>query len=446
MKIILPILLLAAFCGLRTLSAADYQSVDPNWMPARLYFNGGALRPRVMDLITDPTAPTGQAGYAKAGVKEGGGLADSYTYENVPGRYRTTFYFKVADNTGDAAFACYYVHGTVKSDPRSDPNGEIHLKPKDFKQVGVYQEFTYDWEFYEQGYMVVAGTSYGKHDFWWGGFTTQLIEPFTDSVLLEKWKTPLPPNPNNPPFPPKGLTVPPVIPSGDLPRDGLRVHVVEGMFYDRFGLEEAIRKTAGATLTESETLSGGQVPDIAPKFPTTEELFKHNVLVLANVDIRRLGVLRRYVIREFVNRGGGLLVLGGPWTYGRCAMKGTWVEEMLPIRTGGVSDFVELPPDAGLVWSADAPAALRQIPLTGNPTLRWMHQAELLPEGRVFLTAGTKPVLVARQAGRGRVAAFLGTPLGEAAPGRQGFWESPAWPPATAAILQWLAGGGHDTP
>ncbi|HEY3418144.1 MAG TPA: hypothetical protein VGM23_14800, partial [Armatimonadota bacterium] len=126
------------------LPAADHQSVDPTWMPSNFYFFGGTLRPRVMVLVKDPTAPTGEAAYSKPGAQEPGAFADSYTYENVPGRYRTTFYFKVADNTNTANLFNFYVHGSVKSDPRGDQYGAIWVKGTDFAQPNVYQKFDYD--------------------------------------------------------------------------------------------------------------------------------------------------------------------------------------------------------------------------------------------------------------------------------------------------------------
>ncbi len=419
------------------LHAEDYATVDSTWMPSKLYFFGGALRPRVMDLIADKDAPTGQAAYAKKGVKEAGAWADSYTYENVPGKYRTTFYLKVDDNSSSKSVASYFVHGNIINDPKSDSNGDIYLKAGDFKKPGTYESFSYDWEYLESGFMVVGGCWFGEIDLWWGGAKTELREAYDDDKLMEIWKNP-PKQKFYGDFPPKGVKVPPDIPDVQIKHDVPRIFVVEGMYYDRFGLEEAIASIPGAVIEGCSTSSNMQAADVAPQFPSTDELFnEYNIVVLANVDIRRLGVLRRYVIRKFVEKGGALLVLGGPWTYGRCAMKGTAMDAILPVSPKGKSDWIKLPDESSVLVSQTAPEILKGVKFKEAPVLRYIHDLELKKDAQVFMTAGGKPLLICTQKGQGRTAAFAGTAMGEAAKGN-GIWESKEWPNAMAAILKWL--------
>ena len=77
--------------------------------------------------------------------------------------------------------------------------------------------------------------------------------------------------------------------------------------------------------------------------------------------------------------------------------------------------------------------------LADHPCVSYVHDVDLRPAGQVALTAGGRPVLVLSEAGRGRVAAFTGTIMGDPGPGSVGFWESKAWPAAMVAILRWLA-------
>jgi hypothetical protein len=408
-------------------------------MPSKLYFFGGSLRPRVMTLIDDPSAPTGKAAFAEAGLSVQGTAADSYTYEQIPGRYVTRFFFKVADNAGDKPIVSYGIGGAVGKDPNAGGDNRIVLKPSDFKEPNVYQTFEYRWEYYEYSFMVAFVNWLGSGNLWWGGIETQLVEPFSDDKLMSIWRNP--PKQNfYKPFPPEDVHWPDIPDSKTVKSGPPRVHMVEGMYFDRFGIEEAIRRTTGANLTESETLSGSQVADICPNFPSVEKLFgNHNVIVLANVDIRRLGVLRRYVIKEFVERGGGLLVLGGPWTYGRCAMRGTWIDEVLPVEIDGISDWTELPEGAKLQWRSDAPEQLRGKDMTGNPAIRYVHQAAVREGGKVLMEAAGKPVLVVAARGKGKVAAFLGTVMGETGKETPGFWDSNDWPDAMSALLEFLS-------
>ena len=421
-------------------AAADYQSTDPNWMPARLYFFGGALRPRVMELIADPAAPTGQAAHAKQGVQVGGVAADSYSYEQIPGHYETKFFFKVADNSKPEGVLSYGIWGAVHPDPTAAGDGMKYLKASDFTQPGVYQEFTYQWDYYEWGFQVDAVSWTGQGEVWWGGVETRLVRAFSDDELLALWQHP-PAAHYYTPFPPAGVQLPSFPADLTVAPGPPRVHMAEGMYYDRFGVAPAIKLLPGATLSESETTSNGQAADICPKFPAPADLLaSYNVLILADVDLRRLGVARRLAIREFVNRGGGLLVLGGPWTYGRCAVRGTWIDQLLPVAVKGRTDWLPLPPGSALQWTAAAPPALRAVPLADHACVAYLHDVDLRPAGTVALTAAGRPVLVLSTVGRGRVAAFTGTVMGDPGPGHVGFWDAPSWPPAMAGILQWLAG------
>lgn len=60
--------------------------------------------------------------------------------------------------------------------------------------------------------------------------------------------------------------------------------------------------------------------------------------------------------------------------------------------------------------------------------------------GEAVVTAGEKPILVLGTYGKGRVAVFAGTVLGEPDEGTLPFWEWDHWPTLLGRTLQWLAG------
>ncbi|MBI2191477.1 MAG: hypothetical protein HYU36_05785 [Planctomycetes bacterium] len=160
---------------------------------------------------------------------------------------------------------------------------------------------------------------------------------------------------------------------------------------------------------------------------SAEELTRAAVLILSNVGVRtHLSYERRYWIREFVRQGGGLLVLGGMSTLERGAFASTFLEELLPLRDidqlrlkkVGIGPGVGLPVDG---------ASCR---------IFFMHQMANDPDGEVSWKAGGLPLLVFRSYGKGRVAVFLGAPIGQPIDREPlPFWEWGGWPEHLGRII-----------
>ena len=65
----------------------------------------------------------------------------------------------------------------------------------------------------------------------------------------------------------------------------------------------------------------------------------------------------------------------------------------------------------------------------------------MLPKNgaKVLLTAGEKPILVTGEYGKGRVAVFAGTVMGDLPAHRTAFWDWDGWPALVSITLQWLS-------
>ena len=83
----------------------------------------------------------------------------------------------------------------------------------------------------------------------------------------------------------------------------------------------------------------GSIPDVQlTGFPKTkEDLDKFNVLIIGDLDRAHLTNPQLEMIRNFVNEGGGLLMLGGYNSFGPGGYGGTPVEEVLPVVCGDKS-------------------------------------------------------------------------------------------------------------
>jgi uncharacterized membrane protein len=195
---------------------------------------------------------------------------------------------------------------------------------------------------------------------------------------------------------------------------------------------------------EPRRVATRETAHLGPAFPkTAAELLAYDALVLANVPSTALSEEVLGWVEEWIGkRGGGLLMAGGPRSFGAGAWNDTVVERMLPVEFSGAPDWDAAPSaiePAGAelhpVWKLfederAARAALRNMPesMGRNNWVRVKPQSGTVLGGqRAGAGVGT-PLLAVGAYGRGRTAA-LATPL------------SAAWSPAFAR--QWGEGGDN---
>ncbi|HEY3396629.1 MAG TPA: glutamine amidotransferase [Armatimonadota bacterium] len=145
------------------------------------------------------------------------------------------------------------------------------------------------------------------------------------------------------------------------------------------------------------------------------ELFRYDVVVLADADAL---ALRRYgceMLRDYVMQGGGLLVLGGLNSLGKGGMESTPLEELLPVATKGAWD---MRPAAGRPVATLRPvtADVTLEPRTaaavdGPPRVDWFQDTSLRSGAAASLVIDDRPLLATWTRGQGRVAVFTGTTL-----------------------------------
>jgi len=159
-----------------------------------------------------------------------------------------------------------------------------------------------------------------------------------------------------------------------------------------------------------------------------------------NVGAETFGVKGRKMLLDFVRQGGGLIYLGGMNAYGKAHLQGTFLEELLPVEVGGCFDVKKLEPAQS--FSQASHKALEGVRWQ-DERIMYVHQVEPKPGTRVVLRAGEKPVLVLGMAGKGKVAAFCGTPFGVPPEGTVAFWDSENWKQTLAALCSWMRGDGR---
>jgi uncharacterized membrane protein len=184
---------------------------------------------------------------------------------------------------------------------------------------------------------------------------------------------------------------------------------------------------------------------LGPNFiKTPAELLAYDAIVLSNVPRTALSDEMLGWVEEWIGkRGGGLLMAGGPRSFGAGEWNGTVVEKMLPVEFISAPDWDSTPAvlepngaDLHPMWrlfedERATRSALKTLPesMGRNNWVRVKPQSgTLLGSQKAGTGAGTPPLLAIGAYGRGRTAA-LATPL------------SAAWSPGFTR--QWGEGGDN---
>lgn len=204
-----------------------------------------------------------------------------------------------------------------------------------------------------------------------------------------------------------------------------RVLSVRGLWSDLYQCDTAFAMLGGVRIVNI-----WQSPDsVSGTFPgTAEDLARYDLVILANVNGRSLRPEGRALLKRYVESGGGVLMLGGYYAFG-AEYHGTELAEIAPVEFLDHRDLVSSP----------AGARIAPVKDTAQPRVFWSHDVTPKPGTRVGLTADGQPLLITGTFGKGRVAVFAGSVMGDPGPGLLPFWEWNQWPGVLAETMAWLA-------
>ena len=125
---------------------------------------------------------------------------------------------------------------------------------------------------------------------------------------------------------------------------------------------------------------------------------------------------RLEVIRQFVQNGGGLLMVGGWLSFQGRFGHGMWhespVEEALPVEFSSGDDRIETPEGAIVKIVNPDHALMKDIPWQTFPPLLGYNRAKLSPDSTLLATIsrargkGEDPLIAVREYGKGRTMVF----------------------------------------
>ena len=111
-----------------------------------------------------------------------------------------------------------------------------------------------------------------------------------------------------------------------------RILELRGLFHQCFRVPEAATK-AGMTEIRGSYFSSSWAGNSLSYLPASfEEMFDYDLVVMNDVDAECLTDFGLEALKEFVNDGGSLLVLGGPYAFGPGEYNDTQLADILPVE------------------------------------------------------------------------------------------------------------------
>ena len=225
-----------------------------------------------------------------------------------------------------------------------------------------------------------------------------------------------------------------------VPHKGLAVLDCRGMWFRPWGVGSAVRSLPDARLSwayHQRNVYGDRLSTFVADYDT---LMRLDVIVLTNVTAESLGDTGREMVKDFVEAGGGLLVLGGRFCLAGGAYRGTQLEALLPVKIG--EPFDVKPAEPPLVLRAGTPSPITAgLRWDRRPVVRFYQKvAGLAPGAQVLVHAGSEPMLVTRRVGKGRVAIVAASVEGKPQGAQPLFYQWQDWPRLMTRLLQWLKG------
>ena len=240
-----------------------------------------------------------------------------------------------------------------------------------------------------------------------------------------------------------------VKPPGDwafAPQSPLSVHSVHGLWYGHYDIERGLARYGGARISTSWHHIGGGWGHTSPRPPRTGliqfpggyyQLMTHHLVVVANIDGRAFGPILRKRLKDYVERGGAMLFLGGKFAFGEL-YRGTALAEIAPV-TFSANDLVHVPEGLPLRSSGrERGGALSGLAWQQEPRVFWIHNVTPNPDAEIVIKAGDHPVLIQGRYGKGRVAVFAGSVMGDPSDGQLPFWEWDGWTEIVSRTVAWL--------
>ena len=217
--------------------------------------------------------------------------------------------------------------------------------------------------------------------------------------------------------------------------DRLDILVIAGPGYSRFNLDRLTAYTPPAAIRWSLYTSRAFVNtsyEGVEYFPSGyPEMAGFDAVIFAGVGPFMLEDFARNMLKDFMEVGGRVLLLGGPTAMNGWTGRGNPLADLFPVTKPGPFAIRKLePPGAIQPAAAGLESCFAGV---AAPVVKYAHALEPAPDVRVLLRTAHGPLLVERKVGQGRLLVFLGTAMGTDE--GTSFWNWERWPDLLVGLL-----------
>ncbi len=221
-----------------------------------------------------------------------------------------------------------------------------------------------------------------------------------------------------------------------------QVWYAEGLLDGYYDLAAALNMTGvrGKRDRAFVTAGGVWLPSLS-SFPYDyDQLLSYSLIVLGGAPAEALGSIGQEMLVDYVNAGGGMIVLGGPTAYARAGWRETALADLLPVTIAeGAFDLAELQ-EGKLQPTAEKAPFVQGLDWSAAPRTLYVHRVEVKPWAKVAVEAEGRPFLVYGEIGpkKARVACILAPAMGTLGNKETPFWVWTDWTNLLRQVAWWV--------